>query len=194
MPSGVTHGNGTGGNVHEWERLAGEPIRWFTRFECYRLLGPTRSLDAAYRAALVRSSGRVGGGWREAAKRWRWTERAEAWDLWELAALRAADEERRRVAREARIELLQRTRVQADAALSAAHLEQLTEEEARAMLGSLRMLLFDTLKAERLELGEPTEIIGDVDVVRFRADELAKAEEELGEWRKGRGNGNGSSG
>jgi hypothetical protein len=38
--------------------MAGEPIRWYARFTAYRLLGPRRSLLAAYqsaRRAMVRN-------------------------------------------------------------------------------------------------------------------------------------------
>jgi hypothetical protein len=59
------------------------------------------------------------------------------------------------------------------------------------MLGSLRLLFMESLKGERLELGEPTEIVGDLDVVQFRADELARAENELQEWREKRRESNG---
>ncbi len=106
-----------------WERLPGEPWRWFNRFEQYRLMGPTRSVLRVYRAeraarapikpsqalsSPLKPSGAqpqtqpipvpaaVPPVWRRAAVHWRWRERAEAWDAQVLAAARAAEEETRR--------------------------------------------------------------------------------------------------
>ncbi len=172
--------------MNEWDRLPNEPVLWYDRFDTFRLLGTGRNLDAAYRACRKIESGRAGAVWRKNAEKWNWQERAEAWDAAERERFRAEDEERRRVAREARIELLQSARAGAWKAIQNAHLSELSEEDARSMLGSLRMLLMDALRGERLELGEPTEIVGDVEVKPFRADELAKAERELQEWRERR--------
>lgn len=67
-----------------WERQAGEPNRWYQRFEHFRLLGPQRSLLAVLnveRSANGRERARgTPGRWREAAERWSWRARAEAWD------------------------------------------------------------------------------------------------------------------
>jgi hypothetical protein len=41
----------------------------------------------------------------------------------------------------------------------AGNLSELSQEESRSMLGSLRLLFMESLKGERLELGEPTEIL-----------------------------------
>src|SRR5579875_864064 len=44
--------------IAPWQRMAGEPIRWYARFTAYRLLEPRRSLLAAYqsaRRAMVRN-------------------------------------------------------------------------------------------------------------------------------------------
>lgn len=173
--------------MNEWDRRTGEPVRWYSRFESFRLIGPGRSVDAAYRLETGRdTSQRAGAVWWKNYRAREWQSRAEAWDMAERDRLRVADEERRRVAREVRIELLQNARDGAWKAVRNANLAELDEETARQMLGSLRMLLFDALKGERLEMGEPTEIVGDVDLVRFKADELAKAEEDVQEWRERR--------
>ena len=149
-------------------------------------------MDAAYRLDTGRdTSHKAGASWWRNSRAWEWQERAEAWDMAERDRLRAEDEERRRVAREARIELLQEARDGAWKAVQNANLAELDEKTAREMLGSLRLMLFDALKGERLEMGEPTEIVGDVDIVRFSADELAKAEEDVQEWRERRKKGNG---
>jgi hypothetical protein len=63
-----------------WNRLPGETVRQFANFERYRLLGPRRSLAAACGkrvAPLV---------WYDTAERWRWYERATAWETAERIA------------------------------------------------------------------------------------------------------------
>ena len=172
---------------NSWDRRLGEPIRWYARFELYRLLGSTRSLDGAFRADSGRdASHRAGASWRRNYRAWEWQPRAEEWDAVERDRLRAAEEERRRAAREERLRLLGEARKQVWAALSSANLAELSQDDARQMLGTLRIFLFETFKGERLEMGEPTEIVADVDIVVFRADELAAAEQDVAQWREER--------
>lgn len=87
----------------EWERLPGEPARWFARFEAFRALGPHRSLLATYNAereeARNSAAQTVPATWRERAEEWRWRERAEAFDAHErqrIEAERRAVRDRRR--------------------------------------------------------------------------------------------------
>lgn len=67
-----------------WERRPGERHLWFSRFERFRLLGPTRSLRAAHNQERVarglKESQQAPGSWRNAAAKWQWHARAEAWD------------------------------------------------------------------------------------------------------------------
>ena len=74
-----------------WDRQPGEGNQWFSRFEKFRLLGPGRSILAAYtqerEEKASRSSKKLekkpqnsSEGWRKAAKEWNWVTRAEAWD------------------------------------------------------------------------------------------------------------------
>lgn len=86
-----------------WERLDGEPAKWYARFEKYRLLGPNRSLDEAWRVdsdTKRPKSQRASGDWPNMARRWRWRERAEAWDEVERVKLRKAREQELKEARE----------------------------------------------------------------------------------------------
>lgn len=83
-----------------WARFDDEPGRWFARFEAFRQFGPTRSLLGTVSAERAEKGGKrrarkVPGAWDRAAKRFRWRERAEAWDR-ALEAQVAADEEERR--------------------------------------------------------------------------------------------------
>lgn len=67
-----------------WERADNEPARWFMRFSNYRLMGPKRSIHAVYEAEKQskgsNSRGRAGETWYNAAKKYQWQARADAWD------------------------------------------------------------------------------------------------------------------
>jgi len=73
----------------EWERQPGEPAIWYRRFQRYLLLFPRRSVAAVYHeehSELGEASNdverrqKVPGLWYEIANRWRWEERAQAYD------------------------------------------------------------------------------------------------------------------
>ena len=66
-----------------WERRPGEPVRWYSRFETYRLLGPGRSLEESFRRCAADeglTGSRPGAAWYEACREWDWPGRAQAWD------------------------------------------------------------------------------------------------------------------
>lgn len=74
-----------------WARQAKEPAQWYDRFQRFLLLGPARSVYAAYRAEQVEranarrkniSAARSGlpKSWREQAHRWNWYARANVFD------------------------------------------------------------------------------------------------------------------
>jgi len=82
-----------------WDRQEGESTKAFVGFECYRMLGPDRSLQAAWdryctrpgtlrerRQADREDARHCPGYWTAWARKWRWKERAAAWDD-EVAAL-----------------------------------------------------------------------------------------------------------
>jgi hypothetical protein len=81
-----------------WDRQENEPLRWYARYEVFRLRGPGRSFLGAYNQWRVENGKKVSTGtpvcWQEAAKKWRWKERAEAWDLSELEIRRQQEEQR----------------------------------------------------------------------------------------------------
>jgi hypothetical protein len=180
---------------HErWLRQPGEPGGWFARYEIYRLLGPRRTIEKAYvvaREAEGLKGVRAASSWYENASKWRWRERAEAWDEAERQVFLQSELTRRTDARRRRLELIEAAQEQAYAALNVASLAELkaTAPEdvaaAREMLATVRMLLFDALKAQRLEYGESTEIVSE-GVAPYSADEMASAMAEVEAWRKRR--------
>jgi hypothetical protein len=67
-----------------WERQEGESARWFLRFRNYLALGSKRSINAAYeqerKDKQVKASTKAGPEWYNAAKRYNWKIRADAYD------------------------------------------------------------------------------------------------------------------
>lgn len=84
----------------EWERLPDEPVKWYVRFEAYRLAGPNRSLLGVFNADQVKEGKKRAmtppASWRDALVKWDWIKRAEAWDLSEQARITAEKEAYRR--------------------------------------------------------------------------------------------------
>ena len=136
-----------------WERRDGEPAMWYDRFEVYRVFGPPRTIDAAYRICTGQQS-RAGSSWWRRAKEWEWAARAEAWDLlgWKKQAVE--EEVRRKTSRERRLRLLGEAREVVWRALSAARIADLGQEDARSKLSSLRLFFGDVMRLERMEMGE----------------------------------------
>ncbi len=86
--------------IRVWQRQPGESLLWYNRFKLYRNLGYKRSLVAALskeqETAKVLKSTRIGkkpgvalaevpraqvpGSWKQASSKWRWVERAAAYD------------------------------------------------------------------------------------------------------------------
>lgn len=65
-----------------WEKREGEG-RWYIRFLVYLRMGPSRSLLGAVNVARKgpkKPSISAPGAWKDAAKRWEWKERAQAYD------------------------------------------------------------------------------------------------------------------
>lgn len=187
----------TDGRQEIWLRLAGEPARWYARFDAYRLLGPRRTLEAVF-DACKKSEGlaagarraRPGTQWYEIAKQWQWKRRAEAWDEVERAAFLESERARRLDARRRRLEIIEAAQEQSYAALMAANLAALNATDltdvaaARELLASVRVLLMDALKAQRLEYGESTEIVEAG--IEVTADDLQAAMADLEAWRRAR--------
>lgn len=73
-----------------WDRQPDESSTQYTQFLVYRNHGPSRSLALAYRHYLQLFESELGatkgpsGAYKEAAVRFRWADRAQAWDHWRL--------------------------------------------------------------------------------------------------------------
>jgi hypothetical protein len=66
---------------HElWDRLPREPLLWFRRFEWFKRMEPERLIPAVYREMTKDDENNTPGSWYKMAKKWRWEERATAWD------------------------------------------------------------------------------------------------------------------
>lgn len=71
-----------------WSRQEGEPDLWFHRFQGFLRLGGTRSISRAYaiewseknRKSPDAAPTSPPAGWKKNAKKWRWSQRAAAWD------------------------------------------------------------------------------------------------------------------
>lgn len=116
-----------------WEREAHESPLWFYRFDAYyRPLGPERNLLKAYKGWYQAEKGRESKSvsaptsWREAAERWRWLERADAFDVQQRLARLKDEDEARRKSREQRLAILNGVLLRASTALV-----RLDPEEAR---------------------------------------------------------------
>jgi hypothetical protein len=71
-----------------WEQQPGEPALWHARFHLFLTMGAERTLEDAWRRSLPQEAGRRGGKrpgshWYAACARWRWIERARAFDAHE---------------------------------------------------------------------------------------------------------------
>ena len=63
-----------------WEQQPEESDKWYGRFEMYRNLGTERTLLGAWRRATGKERAQADGYWQRQCSRWRWRDRARAWD------------------------------------------------------------------------------------------------------------------
>ena len=83
-----------------WDRITDEPAQWYARFQKYLAAGPQRTFVDVYRGEPKRRTPKkrpktVPAGWQTQIKKWRWKERAEAWDVEEADDQMASLEELR---------------------------------------------------------------------------------------------------
>lgn len=167
--------------MRPWERMAGEPAEAWDRFVEFCALGSERSVEALWRlrTGATRKSGQAAlERWQDRARRFAWTERAEAWDqadvddLAEVGRLRAAAELR------LRRHLMQRTLMLGVRLLDAGEMEDMEPAEARELAPMARQLVRDMLAALRAEATSAA-VSGDVPTIEFRAEDFLEAERRI---------------
>ena len=134
-----------------WEPQPDEPPEWYDRFHTYLTLGPSRSLTAAYRA-WADSRGNPSQTASQQYNKWNWKERALAYDQANREEKAAFEAAREAEARERRLRRLEKIIEDTTSALDTADLKNLSQEEARAMLPSLRLLFSSAVQLQRREL------------------------------------------
>lgn len=148
-----------------WDRLPGENNLWWDRFDRYRLMGPSRSVLACYndeRATQGLTQAKYApSSWRGAEVRYKWRERAEAWDESGRTQNNIEHADDRAKAKAQRQELVDVLR---DLALTLAQQNQALIEKDKPLnpyqVAQVAIVLRAALAESRLEFGEPTEIRG----------------------------------
>ena len=178
-----------GPHAEPWDRQPGEPNLWYSRFERYRLAGPSRSIRGLLNSEKGTKSNKrrrcIPGAWSRASTRWNWKDRAEAWD-----------EHERQKAREAHardIAEMNQRHIQEAKALQAKAVERLKSLELKDIsAGDLARFVVEATKLERTARGEPESIeerrltgkgggpIG------FSLEETVAADRELEDWQNDR--------
>ncbi len=131
-----------------WEQQPDEPPKWYTRFRLYLRLGPSRNLTAAYRI-WANGQSRPSQTTRKKSKEWRWEERAVAYDKAKREEKAAFEAAREAESRERNLHLNSKIFDAINAAFDIADLENLTREEARALLPTLRGYLSTASELQR---------------------------------------------
>jgi hypothetical protein len=140
-----------------WDRQPDEPTRWFERFERFRQMGPRRSLLGCANAERVEVGRnekkliRVPGAWAEVAEKWKWRDRATAWDDYQRELARK--EEQEELTRRRRVHIAQAQLVQGKAVERLQNLDPATLT-ARDVLAYLS----EGVRLELLGRGAPSEI------------------------------------
>ncbi len=166
-----------------WERLPGEPARWYRRFVLYRDLGPQRTLAEAHAAAARAerlAQPRLPARWTQIAGVWRWHERAQAWDVW-MNAQRDLDAPLPNDPDAYRVAIIERLMGTVYGVIVSAGLPGMSAEQARRVLPTLRGLLRDLIHAHQTERLRRKQTAPE-SVPPFRADELRQAERELADY------------
>jgi hypothetical protein len=135
-----------------WNRLPGESTKAFSAFSAYRDLGSGRSIVEAYRHQRgTKGATQAPGQWKRLAKRFRWSERAAAWDDYQdqvklegqLAAIEEMCKRHAQIAMVSQAKLIER--------LQTFEASELTPKDMITWLEA-------SVKVERLARGEPSEI------------------------------------
>lgn len=177
-------GGGSAAALCPWEQQPGEPRLWYGRFQVYLSLGPTRTLQEAYRHvnSLKNRGGKapISPSWTWYAKRWRWRERAHAWDAYQRNLLALSEHNTRLALRQRRVAVMEDVLEAIRTTLDTADIASADQAQAREWLPQLRVFLRDMLVAERQEFERPDYARDDPDnALTITADELRAAQREL---------------
>ena len=137
-----------------WDQMEGEPNLWHGRFQVYLELGPARTLKAAAATAGRQARSEpleFNGAWSAHARRWRWRERALAWDAQQRELLALSERNTRAALHSRRVERMEDYLDAVCEVLDAANMTAADEQLARAWLPQMRVFLRDLLVAERQE-------------------------------------------
>lgn len=169
-----------------WDQQPGESKLWFKRFSLFLLLGPTRSVVEAYRAEYGRkhegaaTPKEAASNWKTMAARWRWNDRAEAWDREQLALAGVAIRNKLVALQAHRLDLSTALLDQAFTVMMNAHLETADETQARAWHNEMRMIVRDMVALQQREYALlPKEAEKPLNSVVITADDLRAAQREL---------------
>ena len=134
-----------------WLPMPDEPPEWYDHFHTFMSLPPPRTLSAAYRK-WTGSDGRPSGAVHEHAKKWRWTERAFAYDQAKREEEAALELARAAAARQHRLQSIEKLLDDSVAAIDKADLKDLSKEEARSLLPTLRHFFACAVELQRREM------------------------------------------
>jgi hypothetical protein len=173
-------GEYVGSERKPWEQLPGESNFWYGRFKLFSGLGPTRSVKQAYakKSQAKDTSNGPSRCWLEAANRWQWRTRADAWDLHQCHALAISEHNVKRAARTKRVTYLEEQLEEVREALRAADIGNCNQEQARKQLGVLSTAFEHLVEALRKEFEKPLdEEAADGPIIT--ADDLRAAQREM---------------
>jgi hypothetical protein len=142
--------NGT--PAYRWDRQKGESRQAYAAFVAYRDIGATRTQNKV--AAQLGKSSQLMARW---STRWAWIERVDAWDAQlereaQVAALAEARQRGRDIIKSAQF-------VQALALQRFKKLHEDPNEIAKVKVRDALSMLVEGVKMEKIERGEPTEIV-----------------------------------
>ena len=166
-----------------WDQMEGEPDKWYARFQIYLELGVTRTVRAASTAAGRQARGvplPMGGVWSDNSRRWRWRERAHAWDVFQRDLLALSERNSRLALHSRRVERMEDYLDAICEVLDTANITAADEQLAREWLPQMRAFLRDLLVAERQEFERGDYERNDPDsCLVITADDLRAAQRAL---------------
>lgn len=165
-----------------WERQDNESNLWYNRFDVFRLLGPRRSIERAFKTCKetdALTADRPGAIWYTTAKLSNWRQRAEAWDEVERTRLRSIEQQRREDARNHRIKLI-------DTVLDVAFerlIQHLDLPDPKA-INVFRLVFKDMLSQNRADMPPDFYVNENGELIQITADDLLEAQRQLASWQE----------